>query len=190
MKKTFALFVFIISVMHRINAAENQENYSINFLLPIDWSTKNHIDLSVTIPKGYRSMEPNSTWDKAELIEFIPINEEPSKWSEIITIHRLEEKNISSEKITDLFLQKISEIIKTDVIFNEISNDDYQTSYFMIKYAQNGKKEIMGAKYVSGPVDCEGVQYTIRLKPKQSEQEAIVKIEKFFDQNLNVLKGQ
>lgn len=188
MKKIFALFLFVALMTHMIYAEEIPENNGITFLLPLDWSTEEHSDLSVKIPKGYKSLQPNSTWDDAELIEFIPMNDGVSTWSEIITIHRLIGKKISAKKVTDLFLQRISQIVKSNVLFNESSNDEYQTCYFMIKYTQNGKKEIMGAKYLSGPYDCEGVQYTIRLKPKQTEQEAIAKIEKFFDQNLIVLK--
>jgi hypothetical protein len=190
MKKIFAFFIFITSMIRMMDAGEIPENCNITFLLPVDWSKEEHCDLSVTIPKGYMSLQPNSTWDEAELIEFIPVNETSNKWSEIITIHRLVGKKVSAKKVTDLFLQRISQIVKTNVLFNESSIDGYQSSYFMIKYTQNGKKEIMGAKYLSGLYDCEGVQYTIRLKPKQTEQEAIAKIEQFFDQNLIVIKNK
>jgi len=46
-------------------------------------------------------------------------------------------------------------------------------------YAYQGKKEVIFAKYYSGPYDCAGFQYTIRLSSTMSDEEALQKINDF-----------
>jgi hypothetical protein len=184
MKKILTLFALCLSGM--VSAAEIPEDYKASFVLPI---AKNRV-LSVSIPEGYKSLQPASVWDKAPLIEFIPNDgSTASLWSEIITIQKLIGRGISADKMTSLLMQQLSQAVKTTLLFKESSKNGYQMVYFALKYTHNGRQEILGAKYLSGPHDCEGVQYTIRLKYGQSEADALQKIKTFFDQNLKVIEN-
>ncbi len=168
--------------------AELPEEYGTTFLLPIDWTTDKHRDLSVKIPKGYKSLQPASTWDKAPLIEFIPHGEKQTGWSEMITIQKLTGRDLSADRFVNLLIQQISNQVKTTLLFRENAKDKYQTVVFALKYTHNGNEEILGGKYLSGPHDCQGIQYTIRLRGKESQEKAVSKIRDFFDQNLRVIE--
>ncbi len=189
MKKILSLCAFMVLTTQAALATELPEGYKTSFLLPIDWSQAKHRDLSVNIPMGYKSLQPTSTWDKAPLIEFIPKDEHANAWSEILTIQKLIGKRISADQITTLLMQNISQVAKTSVLFKSAPLEKDQKSVFIIKYTHNGKEEVMGAEYLSGPYDCAGVQYTIRLSKKISEQEAVKKIKTFFDENLAVIEN-
>lgn len=190
MKWLATLFIHVVLMPYRTFAADPIENYDITFMLPIDWSTAKHQDLLVKIPKGYQSIQPLSTWDKATLIEFIPQEEEPANWSQIITISKFIKSKISAKWIIERLIKQISQKVKTQIILKEISNEKHQTGFFILKYKFNQKTELLGAKYLSGPYDCEGVQYTIRLGLDQAEEEAIQNIKAFFRQQVQLIENE
>lgn len=190
MKKTSILFYLLISLNFYIAAETSLENSNTTFLLPIDWSKEPQLNLSVNIPKGFKPIQPESIWDKIELIEFIPEKENESHWSEIITIQKIINKGISADQITSLLIENFSKKIPNfTVLSHENSNENYQVNTFIAKYHYDRKNEIIGAKYLSGPYDLIGVQYTIRPNKKQSQQEIIQKIKSFFDGNLSITKN-
>lgn len=187
MKKFLSILLLMGFLEQSLITKESLDNYDKTFLLPVDWSTEQHLNLSVNIPRNFKSIQPASSWDKAELIEFIPENENVGDWSEIITIQKLINKQISANQITAAILKKLSAITNISVISKENSNKKYEEDAFVIKYNYKGKDEVLGAKYLSGPYDSVGVQYTIRLNENLSQQKAVEKIQDFFKNNLVLL---
>lgn len=184
MKKIATMSLVLAAFLHTAWTSELEipNDYRVSFLLPIDWSSPAHRDLQVSIPKEYQSIQPSSSWETAALIEFIPKNENSNHWSEIISISKIIGKGISALQFTSLLQQRIaSSAAKAEILFEEKSKD---TSTFIIKYIDQNQEEVMGAKYFSGPYDCVGVQYTIRLKQGQSQSNAVAKIKTFFQTNL------
>ncbi|HEY5234951.1 MAG TPA: hypothetical protein VIJ14_02135 [Rhabdochlamydiaceae bacterium] len=189
MRKILSLFVFFGLTTQVAMAIEISENYKTSFILPVDWSTKTHRNLCVDIPISYKSLQAPSTWDTAPLIEFIPKGENEDSWSEIITIQNLIESQIQAKQMTSTLIENISRAAKTTVLFQQTTFTKNEKSVFIIKYKHNGKEEVLGAQYLSGPFDCVGVQYTVRLSKKISENEAVKKIKTFFDQNLAIVES-
>ncbi|MCL4361779.1 hypothetical protein M1446_05490 [Candidatus Dependentiae bacterium] len=57
-----------------------------------------------------------------------------------------------------------------------------------IAYDNNGRREVLFAKYLSGPYDCSGFQYTIVLKDKLTEEEALKQLKEFAGKQTSVIK--
>lgn len=181
-------FLFLLNIFSSsIYASEDLTKYQPAFLLPIDWSKKDHLNLSITIPENFKPVQPLSSWKDLDVIEFIPKNEVVEQWSEIITIQKIINKGISASSLASIILDGFSKTNPTHVISKESVNKGYEESSFFIDYTYDNKLEVLGAKYLSGPFDIAGVQYAIRLKNKESQDAAIEKIKDFFNENLAVI---
>lgn len=168
-----------------VTTAEEKKLESFQFSLPVDWTTSKHYNLLVTIPQGYQSLQPISSWDKGPLVEFVPKGENGNDWSEIVTIHKIIGRGVFANQITDSLLKTIpAQASQSHIVINEKSSHDFGLiTEIIISYSYQGQKEVLGAKYFSGPFDCVGVQYTIRVG-MHSEDACIKKIKNFFDQDI------
>ena len=189
MKYILIFFALIISLAYSTAAEQKTEHADPVFLLPVDWSTKKHIDLCVRIPQGYQSIQSGADWVKEPMIEFIPQGEDHFCWSEIITVQRSVGQGISADQVASFIKKGISAVAKCKILLDKKSRGKYQTVFFILSYSYKGEQEIIGVKYLSGPSDCGGVQYTIRPSKEQSEEEVVKKIECFFDKYLTVVES-
>lgn len=191
MKCKFSFLVFFLTIWHLSILAEplenSLENSKVTLLLPINWSSSSHIDLSVEIPENYVPLQPFDDWENLELIEFVPQGENGDNWSEIITVHKLRGRRISAIHLANLLKGQFIKSSKATILFEDSSKEGYETATLFLKYPNEDKTEVIGAKYFSGPYDCEGVQYTIRLSSQQSITEVTQKINNFFTKNLRVI---
>ena len=186
MKKFLALIMLVMSsVVH--GDSQEFEGYSMTVLLPVDWTAGKRQNLVVTIPKGYRSIQPPSEWTKAPVVEFIPQGEGDHAWSEIITTQRLAGARASADKVVQVIRQNMAATATNiHVVMSTASKRSYQMAFYILKYRHQGREEMMGMQYFSGPHDCSGVQYTIRLGDQMSEHEATAKICEFFEHSLQL----
>jgi len=156
----------------------------IDMRLPINFLVKPEIALSVKIPEDFRSFLPAEKMVISSMNEFFPKKDKNiDNWSEIITTQLLKGKQFTSKQFVDLLKKRfLSNNNNIDVkIISEQDNTlkKYSTSEFTMAYTYQGKREIIFTKYYSGPHDCSGFQYTIRLINGLSEDEALRKINAF-----------
>lgn len=180
-----AFFMCMCCLAFTPDAMATGQERGCTFFLPVDWTENRKQDLAVIIPKSYVSLQPEAEWGKAPLIEFIPAGETDYGWSEIITMQTLVAQRISAVALTEKVLQDFARVVKIDTLYQEKTQT---MALYICKYVHQGKQEMIGLKYLSGPVDCAGVQYTIRPKRGQSEQQVVAKIKRFFEQNCRLIE--
>ncbi|QLH35919.1 MAG: hypothetical protein HWD61_07055 [Parachlamydiaceae bacterium] len=102
--------------------------------------------------------------DSTSIIEFIPKGESQDNWSEIITIHKLIGKKINAAMMIDTLKSSILSQTKNGKIWKGslTRKDAYLFGSLGLSYDLNGRHEILGCRYYSGPYDCVGIQYTLR----------------------------
>ena len=112
--------------------------------------------------------------------------------SQIITINKYIGQGLSAEHLVRNLKSGMLSKVENGKVWKDALTKE--TSYIFanlgIAYDLNGKHEVFGARYYSGPYDTVGVQYTIRPKKGQSDAEVTKKIESFFDANAQVIKAQ
>jgi hypothetical protein len=170
-------------------SSQLQEQQKVTVLLPISWSAPSQCNLSVTIPEGFRSIQPLATWNESTLIEFIPEGESGDNWSEIITLNKLIGQRIPATQITS-YLEKTLPTKSTN--FKVIASSVEKTSSYLrsnleVSYENAGRHEVLSCRYYSGPYDCAGIQYTIRPKSDQTDEQTLAKIEAFFEANIQIV---
>lgn len=165
-------------------------SYERTFALPVNWSTTPKYAMVVTIPRGFKSLQPvSSLASSADSLEFIPEKDDEKNWTEIITIFKYVGKNISAIKFIADFKKSMLDKVKDGKVWFEsnTTKPSYEQSTLGLLYNLENKHEVMGALYYSGPYDCSGVQYTIRPKPGQSDDDATKVIENFFKTNTEII---
>ncbi len=166
-------------------------SYQRTFALPVNWSTTPKYAMVVTIPGGYKSLQPGNSLASSgtESNQFIPEKESESSWTESITLNKYVGKNISAIKfVGDLKTGMLAKGTDGKVwLESNVTKPSYEQSTIGIVYNYKGQHEVMGALYYSGPFDSSGVQYTIRPKPGQSDEDAIRLIENFFKNNTEII---
>lgn len=193
----FYFFTVLLTFLFQAGFCEDQqpipEDYTFNYILPINWASDDRYNLTVTIPQGFRALQSQSSWLKKEtpLIEFIPKNETENNWTEIITINKYIGQGLSAETM----IKNLKNTMLSNVENGKVKSENLtkEPSYIFgnldITYDLNGNHEIFGSRYYSGPYDTVGVQYTIRAK-KDKEEEALKKIEDFFNENTRVIQSK
>jgi len=150
----------------QIGYQEELLGYQWNFSLPVNWTGGSRDNLHVTIPRGYRPLQ--SEW--RTILEFVPENEDGDNWSEIITVTKYIGKRLSATDVTSLIAEGIINQAKdSQILLN--SNEDtgrIKKSRLGIMYTYQGRKELILMNYFSGPLDCVGVQYTVRIPENQN----------------------
>jgi len=143
--------------------------------------------LVIKIPKGYKFLQDDL---RAEMLEFIPENDEdPYKWSEIITTYSLVGHRIKAKQCVQITTDCVKRSSIINKIFNPSSEDlqKYSTSSVTISYKNNGRKELVYMKYFSGPFDCSGFQYAIAITDQMTEDDALEKIKKFEEEETSII---
>ena len=180
-------------------AAENIQNYQMNLLLPVDHTSNPKYNVSLQMPKDFKPIQPVESFLHVSSIEYIPKTDTPNNWSEIITGLKHLNVRVTAKTFTDLMKQRVMQVDKASRVLSTshttisaknstITKSEIFIKYTMAKASYNTgeREEILGMVYYSGPLDCAGVQYTIHLKPGQSADEAIKKMQNFFDQNVKL----
>lgn len=163
----------------------------IKFSLPIDWTGKDQVNLMVKIPDGFVSIQPMEQWSDASMIEFIPSGEDKDNWTQIVTVHKFLNKGISAKDLSKGIAEYISKQSKDYKVIKNMdpSPNGYVSSGKLISYNFQGKNEVLGYNYYSGPVDCVGIQYTVRPKAGETNGVVAARIEDFLTKNVTVLTG-
>lgn len=168
-------------------ALVDTQDYRVSFMLPIHWASANRCNLAVTIPEGYRSLQKQSSWQNSPLIEFIPKGESDYDWSEIITINKLIGQRVQATDMVNS-LKATYEKVKGKIWAEKTSKEaSYTYAQLDVSYDSQGKHEVAGCRYYSGPNDCVGVQYALRPKKGESDEEVMAKIHRFFDTNTEII---
>lgn len=161
-----------------------------SFVLPVNWTTTPKYSMTVTIPNGFKPLQPENEMNaSAELIEYIPENQDAANWTEIISVIKYIGKNIPAIKLVEEIKKKVLEMSTNGKVWLESNSTkpNYQEGILGLMYDYEGKHEVMGARYVSGPYDCVGVQYTIRPAEGQTDEDVSKIIENFFKSNLQII---
>jgi hypothetical protein len=179
MKSLICLFLFPVLCF---GASE-----TLKFELPINWTSDPKINLEVSIPETFHSLQPMDQWKDAELIEFVPNGEEGENWSEIITINKYIGDKIDASTFVSLLKDQLLKKIENGKVLEESSTreENYTKATLSLSYDEKGGHEILSLQYFSGPFDCVGLQYTIR---SARDQEALEKIQNYFKMNTKVVR--
>ena len=162
------LAIFAISPIFGAELTEKEiEGFQPTFLLPIEVA-KQQVNLSVTVPKGYKSLQPLASFNKRDqvMIEYIPQNDSDNNWSEIITVNKFIGQKLSAKSFASILKIQFMSVAKNVKLIEDKSSKEknIEDAYFLMRYTHQQKQEVIGAKYFSGPYDSAGVQYTVRLK--------------------------
>lgn len=181
-----ALFISLFLCVSHLGFSQALREYQINFSLPVNWSVTPQINLFVTIPKGYTSLQPFTEWSEAALIEFVPDGEDGENWSEIITINKYVGQTLPADELIHFLKSHILEKVKNGKVWREEDeeHDAYQEAQLGLSYDYNHRHEVLGVRAYTGPYDGVAIQYTIRPKQGEADRRAISKIEDFFFRNL------
>ncbi len=154
----------------------NEKRYAQTFLLPINSAPRT--SFLVKIPSGFKSVQTLTEFEKGVMIEYIPQNEDVDHWSEIITVHKFIGMKLQATKIVNEVKNQLMLNTKDSKI---LINDKKGSivAHLLMQYTHEGVLEILSAYYYSGPYDCVGVQYTIRVSPGLSRDAALKKIADF-----------
>lgn len=192
MKKYIFLCVLLCVPLLRMCAETEAESAAAtyHFELPVNWSVSPKYNLEVTIPSGYTSLQPFDSWsDKTTtLIEFVPKGETGEDWSEIISINKFIGSKVNASDFAEALKKRMLASVENGKVLDlkKEKKPSYTFSAFFLSYDLNGKHEMMGARYFSGPDDLVGVQYTIRPDQEMSDKEALAKIKTYFTSSTSV----
>ena len=70
---------------------------------------------------------------------------------------------------------------------SENNNQNIKKSIVAFAYTHKNRRELLFAKYVSGPYDCAGVQCTMVVPNKTTESEILKKIKEFIEENTSLI---
>ncbi len=197
MKKKLGLFFLIaVTATSTLMASKPEVDISekeLTLMLPVDVTNpkKKICNLFVHVPKGYKPLQDLGSFSNVSdfsMIEFIPKKESLRNFSEIVTVNKYIGRGFSADKFGMSVIEGLLKSHKCTVLQKEITNRKYPILQCIIKYEIDGEEEIVGFKYVSGPYDCAGAQYMIRLKKKDDQKAAIEKINNFISQQVMLLE--
>ncbi|HJN37463.1 MAG TPA: hypothetical protein QF353_01650 [Gammaproteobacteria bacterium] len=149
-------------------------------------------------PKGFRTTF-NSVQSNRNLIESIPVNEDYSNWSEIVTfiftpqIHRQASYLVSYLKgsLTQSLESSNNKIIfgnfspKLEIVNQKlVPKNLFKRESFHAKYDYLKGNEFIAVMYLSGPEDALSIQYTMKLTKTLTEEKAKEKAREFFKNNV------
>lgn len=190
MSKWITLFsvMFLSTALFAVNDQALKDK-DINFSLPVDWTGTNKVNLLVKIPEGFESIQPFDQWENAAMIEFIPKGEDKNNWSEIVTVHKFLNKGISASDLSKGIAEYISKQSKDYKVLKNLdaTENGYVMSGKVLSYNFQEKNEVLGYKYYSGPADCVGVQYTIRPKATETNEQIAARIESFLASSATII---
>lgn len=157
-------------------------------LLPVNWDVDPKLNVAVKIPAGFKNLSSASELDEnVSIIEYIPEQEDESNWTRRITLMKYIGKRFSAVMVASKLKGQIIAHISNPIIWDETisTKQNYQQAFIGIEYLYQNKREVMGAQFFSGPYDCTGVQYALRLP--SAEGKATPLIEEFFKSNVQLI---
>ncbi len=165
----------------------NPKKFILN--LPIDHtqSVGKRLNLSVKIPSDFHSGGP-----VGPVMEFIPKTDtDVEHWSEIITTHARVGSRLTATYFVDNFKKDMLKSSATQIKIVEESNQNegsHKTATLCLVYTYKNRRELMFARYFSGPFDLVGFQYSIALSTNLTESQALAKIKEFTENNTSIIK--
>lgn len=170
------------------------QNKTISYSLPI-----NHIGimdtcgsqttLSIKIPEKFKPLQPIEAAQNT--LEFIPNGEEPSSWSEIITINIFPGNNMKADEFYNNMKEMVSSNPSVQILEeNSHSYERYQEVKSGWAYRDHGRQEILCMRYYSGPSDCCGIQYARAVSPQEDSKQALAQAKEFLNEISKVLDGK
>jgi hypothetical protein len=170
------------------NFLTSHSDFQFTFLLPI---VEDQIQLKITIPKTFKALESNPN---ARLLEFIPkTDQDPYKWSEIISITKILGKGVTSsdyiETLDQLFMESGIENAKI-IEKNKQSFDHYQSASSIVQYRSKERDEVVIFYSVSGPLDIANVQYALPLSSPDKLNKTVQKLKEFIKTHVEVIHNE
>lgn len=163
----------------------------IEFLLPVNAAlpVKSRINLVVSIPEDFHSLVSIEKMMSANMVEFIPkTDKDINHWSEIITVFKFIGSGLKASYVRDHLINSFMRDAGTRVLEStQKDHGSYSEATVMMAYSDKGRKEIILAKYYSGPYDCSGFQYAIALDKNMTEQKAREKIMAFATKKVMII---
>ena len=166
----------LLSALEKVNISSQSPK---TFLLPVNATLPQgeRVNVAIQRPQAFKCLQGDPTSSMPSTLEFIPETDtDPYKWSEIITINCFPGKGIQSKYITQFMKQNIKGKVLEE---NSKNFKAYSTSSIAISYTANDRRELLYAKYFSGPNDCAGFQCSIALTDQMTESQALDKIKEF-----------
>ncbi|MCL4361783.1 hypothetical protein M1446_05510 [Candidatus Dependentiae bacterium] len=142
--------------------------------------------VAVIIPENFKMIQS----EPSPLMEFIPKTETPDKWSHIISTQIFMGSNLTAE----FMMNHIKYVVVPNGVTNiklleefKENKDSYSVAYFAVAYTKNGRREVLFAKYFSGPYDCSGIQYTIAIKDPMTDEAALKIMKEYIEKNVQIV---
>ena len=188
-----SFFFFLVLGFSACCAIIIPQSYQANLLLPINTTLTpgKRVNLSVEVPRGFRALPQP---ENAMINEFIPVTDKDVyAWSQIIVTQVFVGRGISAQYLVGSMKERIIQKPDTNVkVLFESAHDynTYTTASMIISYTNpdQNRREVMLARYYSGPYDCSGFHYTISLSGNKSEADAVEKLKEFAEKRTSLLK--
>lgn len=188
MKRYVILISLIITCFTTVLVkAQDIKEPAYNFTVssPIYRSQTEKIDLDFIVPKHFKPVQTAAQAAKLHLLQFIPQDETPQVWTQLVVLQILGNQSIDAAQFTEMIEQKVKAKANTlkELTKNTKSEDKYLTSTLGLYYETGGRREISYMRYYSSPGHLSGIQYVRALKPDDQPekiiQEMIVNMDKF-----------
>lgn len=152
--KWFILFcVLWASVVSISTFAETQpkQSYNLTVSSPIYRSTTENVSLDVTVPHEFKPVQTAAQAAMLRLLQFIPKNEDPKTWSQMIVLQILGDQKINAAQFTQLISEKVkSKLGNIQVLIkNTQTEKEYLISSLGIYYESGSRREISFMNYYS-----------------------------------------
>jgi|GEM_PF-4116195 len=180
-----------------INAAVNDEQEHVSgVLLPVNGTRQEGPGLQffVAIPDDFRPLQPTGLSTKTGFVECVKQNKSKNYWTQSIATHTLPQKSIQARQATDYIKKSIfakqTHPAEQDVIVLEESQEHtahYDSSKLIMVYTNNTHKELLYAYYISGPLNCAGIQYIVQIDSKTAEKDVVQMINVFMMNNTELV---
>ena len=172
-------------------------NHKVTYSLPVNATSTPKIHLLITSLEGFVvSPENFNTFNNGHstILEYIPKDEALENWSKIITLSSLKGNKLQSDQYIKGFVEFVATKTKrSKVITQKIEKrNGYIFSNIAFQYMyDNGQSELIYMEYYSGPYDCSGIQYTIKLDKwldGNDSNNVAKKLERYIKQHVSVLQ--
>ena len=176
-KHLLTLFAALSSAQMPLCAMEAAK--SITLLLPVNHLLENgkRLSLQVEVPENFGPLKELSN----PVVEFIPRNQNRNNWTQMVTTQVIINQRRNAQAVTSYLKNGINQIATEVHLVEESSTNrsEYTESQLVIAYTLNKRRELLFARYFSGPADCAGFQYCMLVNLENPATGAIKKIKEF-----------
>lgn len=160
----------------------------IHFNLVINATPSNYTALSINIPATYSTTVPVTEWASTPLLTFMPTQETQDNWHSMIAVAKYLGKKLEASTVINLMKSSLLPEITNPVIHEESkeSVNGYEKALLTLSYDRKNGHEICKAIYYSGPLDCVGVQYTLRAALGTPDATLLPELTQFFTENVRL----